>query len=188
MEAIKVENIWKRYGKVWVLKNFSLSVKKGECKIVKAPCGSGKTTLLKIIAGLERQDKGRVYLRGKLVASEKIFVPAEERNVSMVFQNLALWPHLTVEEHLKIVKNDEKKISEVLRLLNLKKHKHKKPAELSGGERQCLAIARALMKESDILLLDEPFAYLDRKLKERVKEILEELRKKRKVAMIITMH
>lgn len=188
MEAIRVENVWKKYGKFWVLKNFSFSVKKGEKVIIKGPCGSGKTTLLKIIAGLEKQDKGRIYLRGKLVSSEKIFVEPEERNVSVVFQNLALWPHLTVEEHLKIVEDNRRKIDRILTALNLKKHRHKKPEELSGGEKQCLAIARALMKGSDILLLDEPFSYLDNRLKQKVERILENIRKREKITMVFVEH
>lgn len=185
---IRLENIWKKYGKIWILKNFNLFVEKGEKFIIRGPCGSGKTTLLKIIAGLEKPTKGRVYLRGRVVCSEKIFIEPEERNVSMVFQNLALWPHLSVEEHLKIVNNDEEKIKKILKMLNLKKHKHKKPSELSGGEKQCLAIARALIKETDILLLDEPFAYLDTKLRKKVKNLLEKIRKERNLTIIIVEH
>ena len=188
MEIVKLENIWKKYGKIWVVKNFNLSVKKGEKTVIRGPCGSGKTTLLKIIAGLERQDKGKVFLRGNLVSSQKVFIEPEERNVSFVFQNLALWPHLTVEEHLQLVKSDDKKIRKILRYFGLKRHRNKKPSELSGGEKQCLAIARAIMKESDILLLDEPFAYLDEKLKAKVKKFLENIRKRRNITMIIVEH
>ncbi|MCD6402866.1 MAG: ATP-binding cassette domain-containing protein [Candidatus Aenigmarchaeota archaeon] len=185
---ITLHDVRKKFGKIEVLKGLSLNVKKGEIIGLFGPSGSGKSTILNLIAGLERPDGGRITLRNTTVASDNVFVSPEERNVSMVFQDLGLWPHMTVEEHLKFVSDDRRLISVVLKQLGLEKKKDRLPEELSGGERQRVSIARALTKPSDILLLDEPFSFLDLKLRERVKKTIKDYKKKNESTVVIVSH
>jgi len=188
MSYIILNNIWKKFDKNWVLKNLNLKIKKEEIFGIFGPSGCGKTTLLRIITGLEKPDKGKVVLRDKIVCNRKTFVPPEDRNVSLIFQDLALWPHLTVEEHLKFVTTNEEKIERILKELGLLKLKDLRPYQLSQGQKQKVAIARALVKETDILLLDEPFSSLDLKSKAQIKNLLKGLQKKKGLTLIYVTH
>ena len=188
MNYIILKNIWKKFDKNWVLKNLSLEIKQKEIFGIFGPSGCGKTTLLRIITGLEKPEKGKIVLRGKIVFDQKTFVPPEDRNVSLIFQDLALWPHLTVEEHLKFVTRDEEKIEKILKELGLLKLRNFRPYQLSQGQKQKVAIARALVKEADILLLDEPFSSLDLKSKTQIKNLLKNLQKKKGLTLIYVTH
>jgi len=160
MSYVKLEDIWKEYEskgkKVEVLRGLNLDIEKGEFVVILGPSGEGKTTILKIIAGLLRQDKGHVYLRGKIVDD----LPPKDRNVAMVPQNYALYPFMSVYDNiafpLKIahVPKDEikKKVEEVARMLRIDDLLDRKPSQLSGGQMQRVAIARALVKGADIIL------------------------------------
>ena len=185
---IVMEDVCKSIGNRRILDRVNLKVKKGEIFGIFGPTGSGKTTILRLIAGLEKQDSGVIKLRGKEVSSPNIFVPPERRNVGFVFQNLALWPHMTVFEHLNYVCKKTEKIGKILKLLKLDKLKNRKPAQLSGGERQRLAIARCLAQGSDILLLDEPFSSLDLPLKKEVQKLLFKLNKRKRITILLVTH
>ena len=166
------ENISKSFGSNQVLHDINLSIEKGEVFSLLGPSGCGKTTLLRICAGLEQPDTGRVFLNGKNITG----IPAHRRRVNTVFQTYALFPHLTVRDNiafgLKIARLDARKIrSEVdhfLDLIQMTDHADKMPSQLSGGMKQRVAIARALINKPDVLLLDEPLAALDLKLRQRM--------------------
>ncbi|MEM4620044.1 MAG: ABC transporter ATP-binding protein [Desulfurococcaceae archaeon] len=166
---IVLENITKSYKNVKALDGISLEIEKGKLLAILGPPGSGKTTLLKIIAGLERQDSGHVYIDGKIVDN----VPPYGRKIAMVFETLALYSHLTVYENiaspLLAEKKDKKyideKVREISKILKIEHILNRRADKLSGGERQRVALARAIAKEADIYLFDEPFANLDAKIK-----------------------
>lgn len=188
-EVIRLENVSKKFGEKIVLSNVSMRVYANEIFGIFGPSGCGKTTLLRIIAGLEKPDRGKVYLRGKEVFSQKVFIPPEKRNVSLIFQDLALWPHLSVREHLEFVLGKrEGEIERIIRAVELVGCANLKPESLSGGEKQRLAIARALAQKSDILLLDEPLASLDLVLKEKIKKLLVRLRERNKLTLVYVSH
>lgn len=171
-EFLRFENITKRYGQNTVLDNVTLEIQAGEVFSLLGPSGCGKTTLLRICGGFEPPDEGRVILDGVDITN----VPANRRAVRTVFQNYALFPHLSVWENiafgLKATGQDAKTILEevpkYLELVQLTGYENRKPGQLSGGQRQRVAIARALINRPKVLLLDEPLAALDLKLRQRM--------------------
>ena len=174
METIlKLNNIHKRYGNKEVLKGVSLEVKKGEIISVLGPSGCGKSTMLNIIAGILNINDGQVILNGKEVTTSKKITPIEKRDLNMVFQDFALWPHMTAKDNilygLKLKKTDEEtmneKLAKMVDLLHLNGLMEQYPSELSGGQQQRVAIARALIMSPSIILLDEPLCNLDVQLR-----------------------
>ena len=169
---VVIEGVSKSFGDFEALNNVSLKIKKGEFFSLLGPSGCGKTTLLRIIAGFEHPDKGTLTLDG----DDVLPVPPNKRHTNTVFQNYALFPHLTVFENvafsprLKGISNAEikSKVNEYLRLVRLEGHAGKKPNQLSGGMKQRVAIARALINEPRVLLLDEPLSALDAKLRQHM--------------------
>ncbi len=186
------ENISKQFGSNKVVNQVSFSISKGEVFSLIGPSGCGKTTLLRICAGLEEPDTGRLILNGVDITA----LPPNQRKVNTVFQNYALFPHMTVIENIafgpKIAKWDKKKIvSEVdffLDLIQLQEHKNKYPSQLSGGQRQRVAIARALINRPLILLLDEPLAALDLKLRQRMLVELDNIHDKIGTTFLFVTH
>ncbi len=178
MVEVELRSVSKRFGKVVALDSVSLKVPDGTITAVLGPSGCGKTTMLRIVAGLERPDSGRVLFDGVDVTE----VPPRERNVGMVFQDLALFPHMTVLDNVAfglVVRGVEgvearRRAREYLRLLRLEGLESRYPHQLSGGQQQRVAIARALAPEPRVLLLDEPFGALDARLRE---ELLWEVRR-----------
>ncbi len=195
--AIEVEDLSLSYGRGRVLRNVSLTVGAGEVLAVAGPSGSGKSSLLRAVLGLTAPEHGTVRLGGAEVSrSGRLLVPPEERRLAVVFQDLALWPHLSVAGNLafglraqgvdKAARNE--RISAMLDRVALAGKADAWPGELSGGERQRVAIARALIGQPDALLLDEPLASLDVALKEELLALFRELLGERRIATLLVTH
>ena len=189
---LRLEGVCKSFGDTQVLKGIDLEIKKGEFITLLGSSGCGKTTTLRIIAGLENADAGKVYLEGNDITD---LVP-NKRDVNTVFQNYALFPHMTVAENigygLKIRKRSkeeiEKKVKEMLELVQLSGFEKRMPDQLSGGQRQRVAIARAVANEPKVLLLDEPLGALDLKLRRQMQLELKRLQKKLGITFIYITH
>lgn len=172
--ALQVDNISKHFGNAPALCDFSLTVDEGEFITLLGPSGCGKTTTLRLLAGFERPDSGMIRIGKDIVANEKKFVRAEKRHVGMVFQDYALFPHLSVADNVSFgltssKKEKQKRTDDMLALVGLREFSQRMPYELSGGQQQRVALARALAPEPDILLLDEPFSNLDASLRTQVR-------------------
>ena len=193
---LEVINLTKYYGKNLVLNNLNLQVNKGDVVQITGPSGAGKTTLLRCIAGLEKIETGSIIINKQLIQSDKIFIPSFKRKIGMVFQDLALWPHMTVWQNIdfvstSIIKNKSDREAWNKQLLGEFKIDHKKkkyPGELSGGEQQRVALARAFANKPAILLLDEPFSNLDKLLAEEIIKEIEDLITKKKITVLIVTH
>jgi len=174
------------------LKNISLTLNKAEKVSILGPSGSGKSTLLRLIAGLEKPYSGTITIQGKVVSDQDHLVAPEKRNVGLVVQNKALFPHLTVEKNIGfgIRKNQEKTkiISDLLSLFKIEHLSNKYPHEISGGEQQRTAIARSMAPSPELLMLDEPFSALDRELKEELYAELNHIFKERQQTIILVTH
>ena len=174
------------------LKNINLTVNKAEKVSILGPSGSGKSTLLRLIAGLEKPYSGTITIQGKVVSDQDHLVAPEKRNVGLVVQNKALFPHLTVQKNIGfgIKKNQEKTkiISDLLNLFKIEHLSNKYPHEISGGEQQRTAIARSMAPGPELLMLDEPFSALDRELKEELYAELNQIFKERQRTIILVTH
>lgn len=172
VESILFENVTKKFGNTVVLDNVSFSIKKGEFFSLLGPSGCGKTTLLRLVAGFERPDTGRIILDGQDITN----LPPNKRSVNTVFQNYALFPHLSIWENIAFglrvakcpVNQIEEEVEKMLTLIQMNSHAHKMPDKVSGGQKQRVAIARALINKPAVLLLDEPLAALDLKLRQKM--------------------
>ena len=174
------------------LKNISLTINKAEKVSILGPSGSGKSTLLRLIAGLEKPYSGTITIQGKIVSSTNQIVAPEKRNVGLVVQDKALFPHLTVEKNIGfgVRKNQEKTkiISDLLSLFKIEHLSKKYPHEISGGEQQRTAFARSMAPNPELLMLDEPFSALDKELKEELYTDLSQIFKGRKQTIILVTH
>ena len=174
------------------LRNISLTVIKAEKVSILGPSGSGKSTLLRLIAGLEKPYSGTITIQGKIVSDQDHMVAPEKRNVGLVVQNKALFPHLTVEKNIGfgIRKNQEKTkiIADLLSLFKIEHLSNKYPHEISGGEQQRTAIARSMAPGPELLMLDEPFSALDRELKEELYAELNHIFNERQQTIILVTH
>jgi iron(III) transport system ATP-binding protein len=168
--AIEATGIRKAFGAVVAVDDGAVTVAPGELVALLGPSGSGKTTLLRVIAGLEVPDAGTVAIDGRPVAGPGAWVEPERRRVGMVFQDGALFPHLTVAANVAFGEPAPARVEECLRLVGLEDRARSYPHELSGGERQRVALARALAPEPDVILLDEPFASLDASLRATLRQ------------------
>ncbi len=168
--AIAAVEVTKRFGSTVAVDRASLTVPHGQVVALLGPSGSGKTTLLRAIAGFEVPDEGRVEIGGTEVAGAAVWVEPEDRRVGMVFQDGALFPHLTVAGNVRFGRHRERRPEECLDLVGLADRAASYPHELSGGERQRVALARALATDPEVVLLDEPFASLDAGLRTALRE------------------
>jgi len=189
---LTLENISKKFGATPVINSINLQVAEGEIFFLLGPSGCGKTTLLRIIAGFCQPDRGRIFLDGEDITS----VPAYDRHIGLVFQNYALWPHLTVWENvaygLKLRRLPEKfirqRVEEMLQITHLTAHKDLSPTQLSGGQQQRVALARSLIVRPRLLLLDEPLSNLDAHLREEMRQEIKKIQKETGVTMIYVTH
>jgi len=176
------------------LNDFNLGINKGEIISILGQSGSGKSTVLRLVAGLEMPSSGLIIIDNVVMVDDNNFVLPEKRGVGMVFQDYALFPHMTVEENvmfgLKKLDRKAKKIrvQEVLALVNLKEFSKRYPYELSGGQQQRVALARALAPRPFLLLLDEPFSNLDKDLQLKIREELKRILKTTGITAIFVTH
>lgn len=192
MRNIRLEKLKKSIYGGALLNEISLQIPAGKFFALLGPSGCGKTTLLRLIAGLETVDSGKIFLGDQ----EITYLPIHKRPINMVFQNYALFPHLTVFDNiayslkLKKLSKDliEQKVYKILESFHLQHHEHKLTSQLSGGEQQRVALARAVVSEPDVLLLDEPLAALDFKLREHMILELIELQDKLKTTFVYVTH
>ncbi|MFQ5693134.1 MAG: ABC transporter ATP-binding protein [Nitrospinota bacterium] len=192
---LRMEEVSMRYGlrQPWAVADFSLALKEGAITTLLGPSGCGKTSVLRLIAGFERPGRGRIFIDGRLVAGDGAWSPPERRGVGMVFQDLALFPHLTVEKnvgfglHRWSAESRDDRVREVLRMVNLDDLRGRFPHELSGGQQQRVALARALAPSPILILFDEPFSSLDADMRHQVRqEVKEILRRSRMTAVFVT--
>jgi spermidine/putrescine ABC transporter ATP-binding subunit len=189
---LKVEGLVKRFGEVVALDGVSLEIASGELLTILGPSGSGKTTLLKVVAGFETADAGRVLVDGVDITA----MPPARRDIGMVFQNYALFPHLTVARNVafplemrNVGKTElERRVAEALELVELKGYGLRLPRQLSGGQQQRVALARAIVFNPRLLLLDEPFGALDRKLRETMQLEVRRLQRRLGLTTIFITH
>lgn len=171
---IELRNIGKKYNQHWVLKDLNFKIDSGENLVISGPSGSGKTTLLRLIAGLETPDTGQIYINNRQVSDHNWVEQPYKRNLGVVFQNSALWPHLNVAQNILFgiqdLSQDERarRLSQIIKHIGLEGFEKRFPAHLSGGEARRVALARALVIHPDWLLMDEPLTSLDQQLKEEM--------------------
>lgn len=190
--VIELKNISKSFGDNVILENFDFKVKKDEFLTILGPSGCGKTTILRLIGGFEEPDEGQILFNGEDITNKEAY----ERRINTVFQKYALFPHMNVFENiafgLKIKKMDKKiikeKVKEVLKLVNLVGFENREIESLSGGQQQRIAIARALVNEPDVLLLDEPLGALDLKLRQAMQIELKRIQKSVGITFIYVTH
>ncbi len=192
MKSVKLENVTKKFGDVIGVENVNIDIKSGEFFTFLGPSGCGKTTTLRMIAGFYYPTEGRIYFNNEDVTNVK----PNKRNIGMVFQNYALFPHMTVFENIafglevrklprQVIKE---KVERAQRLVHLEQYSSRKISELSGGQQQRVALARALVIEPDILLLDEPLSNLDAKLREETRVEIKRLQVELGITTIYVTH
>ncbi len=191
-KIIRLKNINKSYGTNHIVKDLSLDVFKGEFLTLLGPSGCGKTTTLRMIGGFEAPNFGQVFINEKDVTS----VPPNKRDVNTVFQNYALFPHMTVNENIeygmrmKKIKKDERleRVNKILKMVQMESFANRKPKEMSGGQQQRIAVARAIVNNPSVLLLDEPLGALDLKLRKEMQLELKHLQKSLGMTFIYVTH
>ena len=190
--VIELKNVTKSFGDNVILKNFDFKVKKDEFLTILGPSGCGKTTILRLIGGFEEVDEGKILFNGEDITNKEPY----ERKINTVFQKYALFPHMNVYNNiafgLNIKKMDKKiikeKVKEVLKLVNLVGFENREIESLSGGQQQRIAIARALVNEPEVLLLDEPLGALDLKLRQAMQIELKRIQKSVGITFIYVTH
>lgn len=193
---LQLVGVNKRFRDRAAVTDVSLETRAGESVVILGPSGCGKTTLLRLVAGLTTLDSGEIWLDGREVAGAGTFVPPHHRRLGFVFQDLALWPHLTVRKTLEFVlravrvpkDEHDRRVKETLRLVQIDQLAESYPHELSGGEQQRLALARALVGEARLLLLDEPLSSLDTDLRQTLRVELRQLQRSLGLTTIYVTH
>lgn len=192
MSVITIENLTKRFGDVTAVENANFEIDDQEFVSILGPSGSGKSTILRMIAGFESPTGGNIVINGEPVLGS----PPFERDVNMVFQSLALFPHLTVEGNIEYglkqqgVKKDERRerVKELLEVVRLSGYEDRQITQLSGGEQQRVALARAIVNEPEVVLFDEPLASLDRKLRQHMKFELQRIQAETGITFLYVTH
>jgi len=191
---LSVQDVSMAYADIKILDNLSMKLYKGEIGCLLGSSGCGKTTLLRSIAGFEKPQQGNISLKDQLLIGDGQFLPPEKRGIGLVFQDFALFPHLTIEENigfgLSHLKKSEKtnRIDEMLQLIGLQDTAKRYPHQLSGGQQQRIALARALAPKPQLLLLDEPFSSLDVELREQLAIDIRNILKQLEISAILVTH
>ncbi|MTD12333.1 ATP-binding cassette domain-containing protein [Nakamurella sp. YIM 132087] len=196
MSHLVLDRIVKKYGAVTVVDGIDLSVPEGESLVLLGPSGCGKTTCLRMIAGFERPDAGSITLGDRTLVSDRTYVPAEKRGMAVVFQNYALWPHMTVFDNVaygpRTAKADKKdvrrRVGQALDLVQLGALSDRYIHQLSGGQQQRIALARAMVNDPALLLLDEPLSNLDTRLREEMRIEIKRIQRSLGVTMVYVTH
>jgi iron(III) transport system ATP-binding protein len=198
--VISIDGLKKNYGSFTALNNINLELLNGEFIAILGPSGCGKTTLLRLLAGFMKPTEGTITIDNELAASSSKLVPPEKRNISMVFQSFALWPHMTVEDHIRFPlkhhrfgrtkgkEEQEIRIGEALGMVGLTHLKTRYPAELSGGQKQRVALARAIVPKPSLLLMDEPLSALDAELRMEMRREISRIHRKLGTTIIYVTH
>lgn len=196
MAELVISNLVRSYGGIRAVDDVSLTVADGEFVTLLGPSGCGKSTTLFGISGLDAPTSGRISLGGVQMFGPGINVPPERRDIGLVFQSYALWPHMTVRDNLAFplrlrripAAEQDRRIAEALTLVEMEPYAARFPFELSGGQQQRVALARALVYQPQLLLLDEPLSNLDAKLRERARVWLREIQQRLKITTIYVTH
>ena len=194
MKAVAVEciGIGLAYGSNQVLQDITLAIEPGEFFALLGPSGSGKSTLLRLIAGFNQANRGRLLVDGRDISR----IPPHARNIGMVFQSYALWPHMSVYDNVafglverRVARGEiKRRVGEALSLVGLTDYARRRPNQLSGGQQQRVALARTIVIEPQVLLLDEPLSNLDKKLREQMRLELKRLQRTLGITTIFVTH
>lgn len=187
---LEVENLVKSYGNNLVIKNLTFSIEKGQLISFVGESGSGKSTFLKCLSGLENINSGKVILNNKIINDKNLFVKPQRRKIGYVFQDYPLFPHLNIKENIcfNLEKRYFENFEDIVKLTNLKPLLERYPHEISGGEQQRVCIARSIIREPDLLLLDEPFSNLDANIKYSIRDEICKIIKKTNTTTILVTH
>jgi iron(III) transport system ATP-binding protein len=194
---VTIKALTKRYGEVAAVEGLDLQVKPGELVSLLGPSGCGKTTTLRLVAGFLKPEAGEIWVEDRCLSSPAAVVPPERRRMAMIFQSYALWPHMTVAQNvaygLRFKKgmsraDRERRVGEILRVVQLEPFASRYPGELSGGQQQRVAVARALVVEPEILLLDEPLSNLDANLREEMRFEIRRLHERFGITTLYVTH
>ncbi len=198
MSQIQFKNVSKQFGSTNVVKNLNFEIHHGEFVSFLGPSGCGKTTTLRMIAGLETNTGGQILIDGEIFsdAEKNVFVPPENRNIGMVFQSYAIWPHMSVFENvafplkMKKMKKDliQDEVQKILSVVGLSDLAKRMPDQLSGGQQQRVALARGLVMKPRVLLLDEPLSNLDTKLREKMRVDIRHLQREFSLTAVYVTH
>lgn len=196
----EIKNVSKFFGQTRALKSINLSINDGEFIAILGPSGCGKTTLLKLLAGFDSPSDGQILINHQCVGEKNNSTPPEKRNIGMVFQSFALWPHMNVKDHIKfpllhhryladdLKNNVEKRIEEVLNIVELQSFSKRMPHELSGGQKQRVALARAIAPKPALLLMDEPLSSLDAELRMDMRREIQNLHRITGATIVYVTH
>ena len=191
---VECHGIVKQYGSIFAVKDVSFALMPGEVLSILGPSGCGKTTILRLIAGFESPEFGEISVAGELVSGPSLHVPPERRNVGMVFQDYALFPHKTVIENISFGLqylgefDREKRLTEMIGLVRLDGLEDRYPHELSGGQQQRVALARSIAPRPNAILLDEPFSNLDTEMRRKMRQEVEEIIRQNNIATVFVTH
>ncbi len=192
--VLKMEDVSLHFGGAAAVRGFTMEVARGEILVMLGPSGCGKTSCLRLIAGLARPSEGRIFIGGKQVAGNGLWVPPEKRGIGMVFQDYALFPHLTVAQNIafglrrSFREVKRQRVEEILSLVGLEGLGERYTHQLSGGQQQRVALARALAPQPQILLMDEPFSNLDTDLRVHVRDEVRHILKKTNSTSVFVTH
>ena len=191
--SLLISNLsFSRKNEIFLLNKLNINIKKGDLLIIQGESGCGKTTLLNIISGLIDPSSGEIQLNEVIINSDNYSVPSEKRNIGYIFQDYALFPHLTAKDNaiyaLDNLKGSKLQHEYIVNALNLKEHLNKYPFELSGGQQQRVAIARALLMHPSLLIMDEPFSGLDKENSQDAQKLIQECIKELNIPAILVTH